>query len=130
MRELIAQPPERGARGAVRSGRAKRAAPWLNTAPRPGNLTGRRLPPYAPLVMRARALGALAFGLFVWARAGVATADDNDLSLSRFVKPLPPDAAGHVPLGAAAPDAAAQTRFRALASELGVVLAPKLLAPA
>src|SRR5205807_2732295 len=93
------------------------------------NLTTRRLPPYASLVI-ARALDALAIGFLVCASARPAIADDNDLSLSRFVKPAPPDAMGHVPLGAAAPDAAAQTRFRALASELGVVLAPKLLAPA
>src|SRR5689334_10891184 len=79
--------------------------------------------------MRARGFAWLIF-LSALVRPGAAGADDNDLVLSRFVSPQPPDAAGHIPPGAAIPDVAAQTRFRSLASELGVVLAPKLLSPA
>jgi hypothetical protein len=66
--------------------------------------------------------------------AGAATertacADNNDLSLARLGTLMPPEN-GSLPLGAATPDAAARSRFRSLASELGVVLAPRLSTPA
>jgi hypothetical protein len=59
-----------------------------------------------------------------------ARADDNDLALSRFGKAAGPDMNGNIPIGGVVPDNAANIKFRSLASELGVVLAPKLLSPA
>jgi hypothetical protein len=59
----------------------------------------------------------------VAAAARPAAADDNDLVLSRLATKLT-DASGNITI---IPD---QLAFRALASQLGVVLAPQLLAPA
>src|SRR5262249_28418572 len=58
-----------------------------------------------------------------------ARADDNDLSFSRFGTATPLDMNGHV-TGNVMVDNNANIKFRSLASELGIVLAPKLLAPA
>src|SRR5215510_4580334 len=63
--------------------------------------------------------------------ASPARADDNDLSLSRFGKAGVPDPmTGNIPVGAVTVDRDANIKFRSLASELGIVLAPKLLTPA
>ena len=59
-----------------------------------------------------------------------ARADDNDLSLARFARAAGPDMNGNIPVGAVSPDNAANIKFRSLASELGIVMAPKLLSPA
>ncbi|HJZ88046.1 MAG TPA: hypothetical protein VKN99_22890 [Polyangia bacterium] len=72
----------------------------------------------------------LALALVLGTIAGRASGDDNDLSLARYVTPQPLDSTGNLPRGAAKPDFNAQTKFRTLASELGIVMAPKLLAPA
>jgi hypothetical protein len=74
--------------------------------------------------------GTLVLGGLLLALPVSARADENDLVLSRFVHPLPPDSSGNVPIGAAQPPDAAKIKFRSLVSELGVVLAPRLLSPA
>src|SRR5262245_47023892 len=90
------------------------------------NLTGSPPAPYAICVMRV--LGAALAVLLV--TSSPARADDNDLALSRFATAAQPDMNGNIPIGGVRLDAAANSKFRSLASELGVVLAPKLLSPA
>src|SRR5690349_1947260 len=78
--------------------------------------------------LRSRAI-ACAAALLGLGAARPAAADDNDLALAHFSSARP-NAAGSLDPGAAAPDDAAKIKFRSLASQLGMVLAPKLLSPA
>jgi hypothetical protein len=72
------------------------------------------------------ALGALAVTLVLCVGAPrLAVADDNDLVLSRLGLTTADD--GNIPMGTVIPD---NRRFRALASELGVALAPRFAGPA
>jgi hypothetical protein len=80
---------------------------------------GRRRPPPSRLVV-----GLLVVGLALSWQA-VARADKNDLKLLNLC--LTPDGANHCAGGT---DANAQSRYRSLMSELGVVVAPRLMTPA
>jgi hypothetical protein len=82
---------------------------------------GRRRPP--PLLLSPLTLG-LAVG-FALSWQAVARADKNDLDLLNLC--VKPDGTN---LCANGPDMGAQSRYRSLMSELGVVVAPRLLTPA
>jgi hypothetical protein len=67
--------------------------------------------------------------LSLLAAAAPARADKNDLALWRLGR-LNVNADGTIPQPGVTVDAAAETQYRSLASELGTVLAPRLLMPA